>query len=154
MIWKVLADVACVGRTPPCQLPHLECLGVGKQSGEAEGLFSMPAYMKKNREAHRGASASSNRIHINPPLHLVLKDVNTTGKSSQHSRFSSVAKLQNCEVEFVWETSSWPSSTDERRAQDILWLLQVIFLEHFQFHQEQKSVNRNLLIGQCGFANA
>lgn len=48
VIWKVLADVACAGRTPPCQLPHLERLRFGKQSGEEEGLFSMPAYMKKS----------------------------------------------------------------------------------------------------------
>lgn len=46
VIWKVLADVAGAGPTPPCQLPHLERLSGGFL--ERGGLFfSMPAYTKK-----------------------------------------------------------------------------------------------------------
>ncbi len=62
VIWKVFADVACTGRTPPCQLPHLERPRFGKQSGEEGGLFSMPAYMKKSSVRPRGQSASSERF--------------------------------------------------------------------------------------------
>lgn len=77
VIWKVLADVACAGRAPPCQLPHLERLRFGKPSGEEEGFFSMPAYMTKSSvgPAEEGAPPQK-RARTNPPLRLVLRDTN------------------------------------------------------------------------------
>lgn len=72
MIWKVFADVACAGAAPPCQLPHLERLRFGKQSGEEDGLFSMPAYMK------RSSVRPARREQTNPPLQLLLRDTNKT----------------------------------------------------------------------------
>lgn len=96
VIWKVFADVACTGRAPPCQLPHLERLRFGKQSGEEDGLFSMPAYMKRSFVRPREERA-------NPPLHNQTSSSTIEGNPPKIPDSILLLILQFCEAGFVLE---------------------------------------------------
>lgn len=84
--WKVLADVACVGPVPPCQLPHLERLRFGRRNGDEESLFSVPAYMKKSsvRPSERQTPPRRRFTPTDPPPQRVAR----------HERPTSALRIQ------------------------------------------------------------